>query len=169
MQKFAFVFAGVTTSTLLVLVFAGCLATGSVPGQGYARSGTAPALATGIFADDYDYYPGYEVYYSRNRHEYVYRDGNDWVRRPEPRGVSLSVLRAAPSVRLDFHDTPENHHDSVVKSYPKNWRSPAKSPDKQNARPEAAKGDPKNEKKGDQKDDGRKDQDDHRPDDSRRN
>lgn len=75
-----------------------------------------------IYEDDYDYYPGYEVYYSRNRHEYVYRDGSQWVRRPEPSGVSLNILLAAPSVRVDFRDSPERHHDSVVRSYPRNWK-----------------------------------------------
>ena len=74
--------------------------------------------------DDYDYYPGYEVYYARNRHEYVYREGNAWVHRPQPPGVSANVLLAAPSVRVDFHDSPERHHDAVVRSYPKNWHQP---------------------------------------------
>jgi hypothetical protein len=75
-----------------------------------------------VYEDDYDYYPGYEVYYSRNRREYVYRDGRQWVRRPEPSGVSLDILLAAPSVRVDFRDSPERHHDSVVRSYPRNWK-----------------------------------------------
>lgn len=76
------------------------------------------------YEDDYDYYPGYEVYYSRNRHEYVYRDGSQWVRRPEPSGVSLDILLAAPSVRVDFRDSPERHHDSVIRTYPRNWKRP---------------------------------------------
>jgi hypothetical protein len=73
------------------------------------------------FEDDYDYYPGYEVYYSRNRREYVYRDSGRWVRRPEPRGVSVDVLFAAPSVRMDFRDSPERHHDTVIRRYPRHW------------------------------------------------
>ena len=74
--------------------------------------------------DDYDYFPGYETYYSRNRREYVYRDNNAWVRRPMPRGVSADILMAAPSVRLDFHDSPERHHDNVLRSYPRDWKRP---------------------------------------------
>ncbi len=79
---------------------------------------------TATFEDDYDYYPGYETYYSRNRHEFVYLEGRTWVRRPEPRGVSVSVFLAAPSVRLDFRDAPEQHHATVIRSYPKTWTQP---------------------------------------------
>lgn len=74
------------------------------------------------FEDDYDYYPGYEVYYSRSRQEYVYRNGNQWVRSREPSGIRLDVLRASPSVRVDFRDSPERHHDNVVRRYPRNWK-----------------------------------------------
>ena len=77
-----------------------------------------------VFDDDYDYYPRYEVYYSRNRREYVYFDRNRWVRSSESRIVSPSVLVASPSVRMDFRDAPERHHANVVRSYPKEWRDP---------------------------------------------
>lgn len=80
--------------------------------------------------DDYEYYPNYEVYYSRNRHEYVYLDGGSWVRRPQPSGVTLDVLVHSPSVRLDFHDAPELHHSSVVRSYPRNWKHAEKRRDR---------------------------------------
>lgn len=76
--------------------------------------------------DDYVYYPGYQVYYSSNRHQYVYRDGRSWVSRPAPPRVSADVLFASPSVRVDFHDSPANHHAQVVKQYPKHW-APAES------------------------------------------
>ena len=98
-------------------VLTGCMVDNSSGYQGHAQT-------TVTFEDDYDYYPGYETYYSRNRHEYVYREGNVWVRRPEPRGVSASVFLAAPSVRLDFHDSPEQHHRTVIQSYPKTWKRP---------------------------------------------
>ena len=74
------------------------------------------------YHDDYDYYPAPEVYYSRNRQEYVYRDGSSWVRRPAPSGITVSALFATPSVRMEFQDQPEQHHSTVVKSYPKNWK-----------------------------------------------
>jgi hypothetical protein len=101
-----------------------------------------------MFQDDYDYFPGFETYYSRNRHEYVYREGNAWVRRPTPRNVSIEDLARTPFVRLDFHDSPEKHHSAVVRSYPKGW-----------ARPDAARKDNGNrgdDKRGDGKDNDRK-------------
>jgi hypothetical protein len=80
----------------------------------------------GMNQDAYDYFPGYETYYNRTSHEFVYRDGTQWVRRPAPREVSREVMLAAPSVRMDFHDSPEFHHDSVIKNYPKGWAPPGK-------------------------------------------
>ena len=91
-------------------------------GSGYgAHSGVA---ATVVMQDDYVYYPGYDLYYSSNRRQYVYQDGGAWVSRPTPRGVSVDVLFASPSVRMDFHDSPERHHAEVVKQYPRNWAPP---------------------------------------------
>ena len=113
--------AGLILATALLAALTGCLVGESGRRGGYPA---VQARATVVIQDDYEYYPGYETYYSRNRHEFVYRDGNAWVRRPEPRGVTASVLLAAPSVRLDFHDAPEQHHTSVVRNYPKNWTPP---------------------------------------------
>jgi|SRR5580700_7797693 hypothetical protein len=72
--------------------------------------------------DDYVYYPQYECYYSVSRQQYAYREGNAWVARPAPHGVSANVLMASPSVKMDFHDSPAQHHAAVVKQYPKNWK-----------------------------------------------
>jgi hypothetical protein len=77
----------------------------------------APAVAP----DDYLYYPAYGVYYSSHRHEYAYQDHGAWVSRPAPPSVSADVLRASPSVKMDFHDSPANHHATIVQKYPKNW------------------------------------------------
>jgi hypothetical protein len=74
--------------------------------------------------DDYVYYPGYDVYYNRSRHQYAYLEGGAWYYRPAPRGVSIDVLRASPSVRMDFHDSPAHHHAEVVQKYPRNWSPP---------------------------------------------
>ena len=74
-----------------------------------------------VDVDDYVYYPSYEVYYSSSRHQYAYLDGGAWVARPAPRGVSVRVLLASPSVRMDFHDSPEHHHAAVAQQYPRNW------------------------------------------------
>jgi hypothetical protein len=74
--------------------------------------------------DDYVYYPNYQVYYSSSRHQYAYLEGSAWVSRPAPPGVSINVLMASPSVKMDFHDSPAVHHAAVVKQYPKNWSPP---------------------------------------------
>ncbi len=66
--------------------------------------------------------PNYECYYSVSRHQYAYREGNAWVSRSAPRGISENVLRASPSVKMNFHDSPAQHHTEVVKQYPKNWK-----------------------------------------------
>ena len=73
--------------------------------------------------DDYVYYPDYQVYYSDHRRQYIYQDGRSWVTRPSPPQVSIDVLFASPSVRLDFHDSPAAHHSAVVQQYPKHWKS----------------------------------------------
>jgi hypothetical protein len=93
----------------LTLAFAGC---GS-PGAYSARTDVV------IGADDYDYYPGYEVYYSRAHNYYYYRDGNVWVHRPNP---PRNWARTAPSVHMHLNDAPDRHHPEVVKQYPRNWR-----------------------------------------------
>ncbi|HVZ65824.1 MAG TPA: hypothetical protein VG936_14755 [Lacunisphaera sp.] len=90
----------------LILSSAGCA------DAGYVSGGAV------IGADDYDYYPGYEVYYSRRHHDYYYQDGRRWVRRPTPPRVFVP----GPSVHMDFHDTPDHHHAEVVRRYPRNWR-----------------------------------------------
>jgi hypothetical protein len=104
------------------------------------------------YQDDYVYYPGYEVYYSNTRHQYVYRDGRSWVTRPEPPRAFAQARSNAVSVQVDFHDTPERHHAEVVKTYPRNWQAKAvNAPAKRDER----------------KNDNRKDDD--RRDDDRRN
>jgi hypothetical protein len=115
--------AGLLGGVALVAVLAGCVTDGSAYQHGgYQGRTTVHAQATVAIQDDYDYFPGYETYYSRNRREFVYRDGNTWVRRPAPQGTAVSVVLASPSVRMSFRDSPDRHHDSVVRSYPKNWR-----------------------------------------------
>lgn len=74
--------------------------------------------------DDYIYYPAYQVYYSTYRRQYVYLHGRTWVSRPTPPRVSVNVLFASPSVRVDFHDSPANHHAEIARQYPKHWAPP---------------------------------------------
>jgi hypothetical protein len=153
MTKNIYLPASLIAGTVFSAVLAGCVTTGSSEGRGCRGYQTGQTQTTVVYQDDYDYYPGYEVYYSRNRHEYVYRDGNAWVRRPEPRGVTLNVLLSTPSVRVDFHDSPELHHSSVVQSYPKNWKQAGKAHDKENDRRDDKKSDKKDEER---KDDGKR-------------
>jgi hypothetical protein len=74
-----------------------------------------------VMQDDYVYYPQYEVYYSSNRREYMYRDGDAWIWRPTPPHVEVNVLFASPSVHMDFHDSPALHHEVIMRSYPRTW------------------------------------------------
>ena len=85
------------------------------------RVDVGPAPVMVVAQDDYIYYPGYDIYYNSYRRQYAYQEGGAWVSRPAPRGVSVDVLRASPSVKMDFHDSPAQHHAAVVQKYPKNW------------------------------------------------
>jgi hypothetical protein len=87
---------------------------------------TVPTVAPNTFdaQDDYVYYPAYHVYYSKHHHRYAYLKNNAWVAAPTPPDVSVNVLKATPSVDMDFHDSPAKHHEEIVKKYPKDWVSP---------------------------------------------
>jgi hypothetical protein len=88
-----------------------------------------------VVQPEYVYYPGYQVYYSSHSHQYVYQDGRSWVSRPAPPRVSVDVLFASPSVELNFHDHPSQHHATVVRQYPRNW-APAASSERRQERPQ---------------------------------
>jgi len=109
---------GFVLGAALLGALAGCVGYVDGPrGGGYVESGV-------VVQPEYVYYPGYEVYYSGHTHQYVYREGRSWVSRPAPPRVSADVLYASPSVRLEFHDHPSNHHATVARQYPKNWAPP---------------------------------------------
>ena len=118
-----------TLGAALVAALAGCVGYVDGPHQGgvYVRPPSVYVEGAIAVQDDYVYYPGYQVYYSSNRRQYIYRDGRSWVSRPVPPRVSVDVLFASPSVRLDFHDAPAAHHALVVQTYPKNWTPPGSS------------------------------------------
>ena len=110
----------------IALILGGALTlTGCV---GYVRGPdagvyVAPPVVEVDAPADYIYYPGYNVYYNSGRHEFAYIDGGVWVSRPEPVGVSIDVVLGSPSVRMDFHDSPANHNEAIVRQYPRNWAS----------------------------------------------
>jgi hypothetical protein len=106
---------GYALSAIFLSVLTGCVAP---PPSGYVETGVV------VVPEEYVYYPSYQVYYGRNRHQYIYRDGHSWVSRSAPPHVSVDVLAASPSVRLDFHDHPSSHHATVVRQYPKRWVPP---------------------------------------------
>lgn len=138
--------AGLLAGTVLLTALAGCMTAGS--GRS-ARYPTRPAVqATLMVEDDYDYYPRYEIYYSRRRNEYVYRDANAWVRRSDLQGITLAMLESGPVVRMDFHDSPEFHHGSIVQSFPRNWEQPGHQRDGKNHH--------RDEKRDEKKDDDKK-------------
>jgi hypothetical protein len=96
----------------LTFIGGGCATTSSdYYGRGQAVTVVEP--------DDYIYYPGYEVYYSNQRHYYLYRDRDRWISTPRP---PRYWNRGAPYVRMGFHDSPERHHSEVIRTYPRNWR-----------------------------------------------
>src|ERR1035441_8064173 len=109
--------AGFLLGAVLLATLTGCV--GYVEGP---RAGVQVEPYAFAVQDDYVYYPNYECYYSVSRRQYAYREGNAWVARSAPRGVSVNVLLASPSVRMDFHDSPAQHHAAMVKQYPKNWK-----------------------------------------------
>jgi hypothetical protein len=68
------------------------------------------------------YYPNYEMYFDPGARLYWYNRGGAWITGPSPYGVSVDVLIGSPSVRMDFRDSPANHHGEVIRRYPRNWR-----------------------------------------------
>jgi hypothetical protein len=91
-----------------------------------------------VVQDDYVYYPDYGVYYNSGRHQYYYLRGDAWVWAPAPEGVTVDVLLASPSVHMDWHDSPANHHKEMVQKYPKNWKSSDVHQDQKEERKDAA-------------------------------
>jgi hypothetical protein len=125
--------AGFALGATLLLFLAGCV--GYVNGPGAGVYVAPPVVDVGV-QDNYVYYPGYNVYFNSTRQQYAYLDGGVWVSRPAPVGVSVDVLLASPSVRMDFHDSPANHNAEMVHDYPRSWAS---SDSRQMERPEAGR------------------------------
>ena len=111
--------AGFVLGAVLLVTLTGCVAYVDGP-----RAGIQVEPYVFVAQDDYIYYPGYDVYYSSHRRQYAYLEGGAWVSRPAPPGVSVNVLLASPSVRMDFHDSPAHHHAAMVRKYPRNWAPP---------------------------------------------
>lgn len=106
--------AGGVLTSMLLLMLTGCGP--HVDKRGASVTVASPAVEV---QDDYVYYPDYEIYYSSSRHQYASFHGGAWISEPAPRGVSIAMLRASRSVKMDFHDAPANHHAAIVRQYPK--------------------------------------------------
>ncbi|HXC37089.1 MAG TPA: hypothetical protein VNV43_14520 [Candidatus Acidoferrales bacterium] len=122
---------GLVLSAALLVALAECVS--SANGQGARITITPPVVVVApavVVQDNYVYYPNYAIYYNSGRHQYAYLEGGAWVNAPAPIGVSIDVLRASPSVKMDFHDTPANHHAAIVRQYPRNWKPSGTHPDK---------------------------------------
>jgi hypothetical protein len=114
--------AGFVSNTVLLMALTGCVYCAN--GQDVRISVTPPVVVTPeVTVDNYVYYPSYGVYYNTTRRQFCYRVGDAWVTRPQPPGVSADVLLALPSVKMDFHDSPDHHHADVVRKYPKNYKA----------------------------------------------
>jgi hypothetical protein len=113
--------AGGMLGAVLLLTLTGCVGYVEGPRAGVYVEPAVQVDAGFVGQDDYVYYPGYQMYYGSRSHRWYDREGSSWVAHPAPRGVSVDVLRSAPSVKMDFHDSPAHHHSEVVQKYPKNW------------------------------------------------
>ena len=107
-------------ATAALLTLTGCV--GYVESPPVVYQAPIAVVRPVIIEDDYVYYPRYGMYYGSRSHQYYYHDGASWIARPAPRGVSVGVMLASPSVKVDFHDGPAGHHAQIVKTYPKNWK-----------------------------------------------
>jgi hypothetical protein len=117
-------------NTALLMALTGCI--GYADAQGIRITVPAPVIVVTppvivaspvvVTQDNYVYYPSYGVYYNTSRHQYAYMDGNAWVSRPAPMGVSADIVLASPSVKMDFHDSPSHHHADMVRKYPRDFK-----------------------------------------------
>jgi hypothetical protein len=125
MNRTKYAVIGFALGAAVLGVLTGCVGYVDEPRDRGAYIEPAPVyVQSTVVEPEYVYYPAYEVYYSGNTHQYVYRDGRSWVSRPAPPRVAPDVLLRSPSVRLDFHDSPAVHHAAVVRQYPKHWAPP---------------------------------------------
>jgi len=106
-------------------IVAGCIVE-PVGGRAYVAGPVVQVQEPVVVDPAFVYYPSYEVYYEPSTRVYWYPRGSAWVTGPAPGGVSLDVLIASPSVRMDFRDSPANHHAQVIRQYPRDWQPPGR-------------------------------------------
>jgi len=115
---------GFVLGAVLLAALTECV--GNADGQNVVITVPPPVVMTpAVIQDNYTYYPSYGVYFNKHGHQYYWLKGDAWVTQPEPQGVKADVLLASPSVDMDFHDSPANHHKEMLQKYPKNWKPSA--------------------------------------------
>ena len=114
--------AALVVGAVLLMAVAGCADTPAWGGWSSHPSVAQLQKGRGI-QPNWVYYPAYEVYHSANYEQYVFREHDFWVTRPElVAPLTLEKLRASPSVAVSFQDAPARHHTEVSRIFPRNWR-----------------------------------------------
>jgi hypothetical protein len=68
---------------------------------------------------EFEYYPDYGVYHSRNYELYVFRGLFGWVTRTSPPNFPAGTLERARVVRMDPHfSDPIGEHEEISRRYP---------------------------------------------------
>jgi len=122
--------AALGAGVAMVLMLAGCAGQANRPPAGATFTAadmyvTPPDLQPGILVTDhYYYYPAWGVYYNTSRSQFSYLQGGAWVLGPVPPGMPINSIMASPSVKLNFRDSPTNHHAETLLKYPANWKPP---------------------------------------------
>ena len=107
---------GLMLGFAILITLTGCVGYVRGPSAGVYVEPSVPVNTVFAVEDDYVYYPGYGMYYGNRSQRWYDYEHSAWIVRPAPRHYSR-----APSVRVDFHDSPAMHHNQVRQTYPKNW------------------------------------------------
>ena len=95
-------------SAALVGMLVGCAGTANRSSHQVGGATPPPPAhvqsAAGVLQADYILYPAYRVYHSPRQRHVVFLEGNSWVTRDKPSGVSTAVLLASPSVSSGSQD-----------------------------------------------------------------
>jgi hypothetical protein len=67
------------------------------------------------YRSEYIYYPQYDLYYNRNRNEFLSVENGRWVSREYPRNVSAQQVLRSRSVSIDNYDSPGHHRAELAR------------------------------------------------------
>jgi hypothetical protein len=137
---------GFALSGALEVTLTGCV--GYVDGPRAGVHVAPPAVEAGV-QDNNACHSSHGIYF-RSYNQYAYMKVGAWASRPKPVGVSIDILLASPSVRIDFHDSPANNSMEISR-HPRNWAPPG---ERQAAKPSTHKEAVQKQKNNPQKPDG---------------